>query len=147
MDRRTTTYSFKDLTGIIAHPYATPFKFVGAGIGQIDLAMSTERTTHDVAADGCVMVSKIEAHNGTVKISCQQTSDLHKYLLGLYNYLDTAVASQWALITIALRNIATGTSHFLNGVSFSKKADYPYRGQGQMVEWTLMVADMQDQPF
>lgn len=147
MDRRTTTYSFKDLTGVIAHPYATPFKLVGVGIGQIDISMTTERTQHDVAADGSVMVSKIEAHNGTLKISCQQTSDLHKYLLGLYNYLDSATASQWALITVALRNTATGLSHFLTGVSFSKKADYPYQSQGQKVEWSLPVADIQDQPF
>jgi len=147
MDRRTTTYSFKDLTGVIAHPYATAFKLVGAGIGEIQIVMTTDRTQHDIAADGSVMVSKIEAFNGTIKISCQQTSDLHKFLIGLQNYLDTAPASQWALITIALRNATDGISHFATGVSFGKRADKSYKAQGQNVDWTLHAADIQSQPF
>jgi hypothetical protein len=141
---RHSTYSFLDLAGAIAHPFFPlgVFQFTGEGVGSISVAMSTDRTAHDVAADGSIMISKIAGNNGQISIECQQTSLVHKYLLNLFNYVWQADTSQWAMIAIALRNISDGTSHICTGVSFGKKADKAYKSAGERVTWTLWAADI-----
>jgi len=138
-----TTYSFLDLSGAIAHPELGAYGFTGKGAGMVTVSMLTDKTVHDVAADGSVMVSKMAGNNGTIQIQCQQTSNLHKWLLAAYNALLVAPTDQWAQMGAALRNTADGTSHTLIGMSFQKVPDKVYQAQGQMVTWTLMVADIQ----
>lgn len=139
-----STYSFKDLAGGIIHPLypAGPFQFTGEGVGAINVSMSTERTVHDVAADGSIMVSKIEGRNGQIQIEVQQTSNVHKYLLSLFNFVETAPTPAWAMTTIVMRHMFDGTSHIATGVSFGKIADKHYQAQGQKVQWTLFAADI-----
>jgi len=139
----TSTYSFTDLNGVIYHPKYDSFRFVGQGIGEAMVSMATDKSVHDVASDGSVMVSKIAGNNGSITINAQQTSELHKFLLGLYNYLIQADTSEWALIGITLRNVVDGTSHVARGVSFQKVPDKPYQAQGQRISWVLMAADIQ----
>lgn len=141
---RQTTYSFLDLAGVIAHPLYPlgVFQFTGEGVGSVTVTMDTERTAHDVAADGSVMVSKIAGNNGKINIECQQTSLAHKYLLNLYNYLVSASAGEWAMIAIVLRNVSDATSHIATGVSFGKIPDKPYAAQGGKVTWVLWAADI-----
>lgn len=145
---QTSTYSFLDLSGAIAHPNLGAYTFTGEGAGEITVTMSTEKSAHDVAADGSVMVSKIAGRNGQISISAQQTSALHKWLLAAYNYLfELAPTNQWAAISATLRNTADGTSHLLTGLSFSKVPDKAYQAQGQRVTWTLLAADIVSLPF
>lgn len=141
---RHSTYSFLDLAGAIAHPFfpAGVFQFTGEGVGSISVAMTTDRSLHDVAADGSIMISKVAGNNGTIAIECQQTSAVHKYLLSLFNYLWQANTSEWAMTAIALRNISDGTSHICTGVSFGRKGEKVYKEQGQRVTWTLLAADI-----
>ena len=138
-----TTYSFLDLSGAIVHPFYGTFQFVGEGMGSVSVKMQETKTVHDIAADGSVMISKIAGNNGSLDLKVQQTSALHKFLLGLYNYLLIADTIQWAQITILLRNTSDGSSHVATGVSFSKKADKDYTKQGGQVDWSLMAADIQ----
>ena len=140
-----STYSFLDLNGVIDHPSYGSFNIVGQGLGEATVSMATDKTVHDVAADGVVMISKMAGNNGSVTVNAQQTSDLHKFLLGLYNYLLYADTSEWAMINITLRNVVDGTSHFATGVSFQKVPDKPYQAQGQRISWVLMAADIQHQ--
>lgn len=139
-------YSFLDLAGAIAHPLYPLgiFQFTGLGVGSVTVSMTIDRSVHDLAADGSVMISKVAGNNGQISIECQQTSIVHKYLLALYNYLIAESAEKWALTTIVLRNVADGTSHIATGVSFTKVPDKPYQAQGQKVTWVLMAADIQN---
>lgn len=82
-----STYSFLDLSGSISHPTIGSYLFTGEGVGDINISMSTDRSAHDVASDGSVMVSKIAGNNGTITITAQQTSPLHFWLLDWYNTL------------------------------------------------------------
>lgn len=145
---QSSTYSFLDLAGVIAHPTypGGPFQFTGAGLGAgtITITMDTERTAHDVAADGTVMVSKMAGNNGKIQIECQQTSIVHKYLLAMYNWLVGESAGAWAQSAAVLRNVSDGTSHICSGVSFGKKPDKTYAAQGGRVTWTLWAADIVD---
>lgn len=141
-----STYSFKDLVGSIHSSVVGDYIFTGEGAGSVTVSKSTERTTHDVAADGSVMVSKIAGNNGTVTIEVQQTSPLHLWLLRWFQALWNAPTASWAETTILLKNTSTGGSHVCTGVSPNKEPDTPYQAQGQRVSWTLMCADIINNP-
>ena len=142
-----TTYSFTDLAGSISHPTFGAYLFDGTGIGSVTISKATDRTAHDVAADGSVMVSKIAGNNGTVTIECQQTSAIHKWLLAWFNVLWQLPTSEWASTSLTLRNSATGTRHIISGVSPHKEPDTPYQSQGQRVTWNLMCAEITNLPI
>ena len=62
------TYSFKDLVGVLVNPVfgvSIPLTGGNIGLGQVTITMTTERTTHDVAADSTVMPSYVAGDNGT----------------------------------------------------------------------------------
>jgi hypothetical protein len=137
-----TTYSFEDVTVSFSHPSVGAFTSTGAGIGTITIAMSNDRTSQDVAADGKVMVTKGMAKNGTIAIAFQQTSALNKSLLSWYNYIDTASASEWASMNITIKSNNLDDETICTGVAPQKLADRPYAAQGAHVTWTLMCAEI-----
>jgi hypothetical protein len=143
----TTTYSFAEVTTIVLHPAFGQFVASGAGIGSITTTMTNDRTTHDVSADGQVMVSKIKSRNGGHALAIQQTSDFNKWLLRLYNFLDNAPSNFWAGITVIQRAPGMGEMITSTGVSFQKLPDKPYQAQGQQITWQLMAADIQQDSF
>ena len=146
---KITTYSFKDTSGAFTHPLAGAFPFSGQiGAGQFTISMSTEKSVHDVASDGAVMVSAISGDNGNVSIEVQQTSDFHAFLLAWYNTIKTAMdngdVTTFASATLTLRNIVDGSTHICRGITPSKVPDKVYAAQGQRITWTLMCADIQN---
>ena len=62
------TYAFTDISATITHPAYTSFSIQGEGVGDITISKAQERTAHDIAADGSVMISKIAGNNGTITI-------------------------------------------------------------------------------
>jgi Bacteriophage KPP10, Structural protein ORF10 len=143
------TYSFKDSSGAFTHPLAGAFLFAGQkGMNQMQIAMATEKTAHDVASDGAVMVSFISGDNGSVAIEVQQTSDFHTFMLAWYNLIkaaaDSGDVSSWASAAITIRNGVDGSVHVATGVSPSKIPDKVYTAQGQRITWNLMAADIQN---
>ena len=142
-----STYSFLDLSGVIAHPTGGAFSFTGEGTGQVTVTMATERSAIDIAADGTPMISKIAGNNGSIQIQCLQTSKVHKYLLWLFNLIIVQGPEQWGQAAIYLRNVSDGTTHVATGVCFSKIPDKAYAKQGAMVSWTLLAGDIQNLPF
>lgn len=140
-----STYSFLDVVGAIHSPaMASDYIFTGEGVGSITIDPATDRTAHDVAADGSVMVSKIAGDNGTITIETQQTSPVHKWLKEWFKAIWNSKTSNWANTTILITENNNGTAHIISGVSPSKKPSTPYQAQGQRVTWTLMAADIQD---
>ncbi|MCB2297797.1 phage protein [Clostridium tagluense] len=139
-----TTYSFQDVTAAFSCPSVGAASSTGAGIGTISINMATEKTVHEVAADGNVMISKILGDNGTVALSLQQTSQLHKYLLNWYNYINSksSAIKAWASMVITISSANLGDKTICTGVSPQKLADRPYQAQGQLVTWTLMCAEI-----
>ena len=147
-----STYSFKSLVGVLVNPVfgvSIPLTGGNVGFGQMTVTMTTERTAHDVAADGTVMVSYIAGDNGDIAIEVQESSILHSLLLSLYNQAITAAnnddVSGWAATTISFRMLTDGTSHILSGVSFGKIPDKPYQASGQKITWRMMAANIINQ--
>jgi hypothetical protein len=121
------------------HPNVGTISANGEGIGSITVSMANDRTVHDIAADGSVMASKIKAANGTITISVQQTSNLNKFLLRWYNYIDAADTSQWIAASMNIRAPKMGDSIVIKGVSPQKLPDKPYQAQGGQISWVLMA--------
>ena len=149
MSAISSTYSFKDSAASITNPVlaGAPIVLAGEiGMGEFIISMHTERTVHDVAADGTVMPSYMAGDNGAVTIMVQQTSIVHIELLALYNLLkiaaDSGDVSNWAATAISIRNTVDGSQHLLTGVSFSKIPDKTYAAQGGRLSWVLMAASI-----
>lgn len=138
-------YSFSDVNVTISHPSVGQKILNGEGLGSISVNMANDKTIHDVAADGKVMVTKVNAENGAISVSIQQTSSLNTWLLKWYNYLKAAKGSEWAKTQITIRNTTLGELITATGVSPQKLADRPYQQQGQQVVWNLMAADIQQE--
>lgn len=147
-----TTYSFKSLVGQLQNAaFGVTLALTGGniGVGDITITMATERTVHDVAADGTVMPSYVAGDNGAVAVNVQETSSLHTALLSLYNLAVNAAnnddVSGWAATTINFRFLIDGSQHLLSGVSFAKVPDKPYQAHGQRITWNLMAANIINQ--
>lgn len=141
MAGETTTYSFDDVECVFSHPGVGQYIVNGKGVGSISVTMSTDKTSHDVAADGSVMVSKIPGDNAAIDIELQQTSAMHKWLTNYYNFVLLAPASLWAGASITIRDKVGGSLISAFDVSPLKKADKPYQAQGQRVTWPFLSAN------
>lgn len=142
-----STYSFTDVNMAISHPDYGSFSVQGEGIGDITISKQTDRTVHDVAADGSIMVSKIAGNNGTVTVNAQQTSPLHTWLQGLFNYVWSQPTDKWAQISITLTAPKMGRTIQCTGGAFVKEPDAPFQSQGQRVPWGILCTDIQELPF
>jgi hypothetical protein len=104
--------------------------------------MANDVSVHDLAADGSVMTSKIEAGNGSVAIQTQQTSEFHHWMIKAYQYVTGAPAREWArfgIICVAPDMMATHEGSYM---SIQKRADKPYQQQGQQVTWTFLCGKL-----
>lgn len=138
-----STYSFTDVTAVISHPDYGQFSMQGEGMGDFTVTKTTERSVHDVASDGHIMVSKIAGNNGNVTINAQQTSPLHNWLEDLFNYVWSAPTDKWAQISLTIRAPKMKKTNICTGGSFVKEGDEPYQAQGQRISWTLLFTDIQ----
>lgn len=143
----STTYSFADVDVTFTHPAVGVHQVNGEGLGSITITMTTDKTAHDVAADGSVMISKIAGENGTISMNIQQTSSFHKWLLGWYNFINLAEGASWALASIIIRDKVNGTTITALDVSPQKRADKGYQAQGQQVQWNMMAGNITEVPF
>lgn len=140
------TYSFADVDIVMSHPSVgvKDIGFSGLGIGSIAINMANDRTVHDTAADGTIMISKIKTASGLIALVVQQLSDAHMWLQkwSNYIYLTSTNANEWAQATITITSRSTGEIFFCTGVSPQKSADRTFQAQGQNITWNLMAADI-----
>lgn len=143
-----TTYSYKDLSGAFISPaVGAPLVFGGQiGCDTIVVTNDTQHGSKQTAADGTVMPTFTPGDGGTVQITCQQTSIIHKYLLSWLNILKTQAmngdVTNWANTRILLRNAVDGSAHNAEGVMPNKIPDKSYAAQGQNIVWTLEVCNL-----
>ena len=138
----TSVYSFADVSLVLSHPSVGKCTLTGQGLGSVAIARANDNTTHDVAADGSVMVSKVLSKNGSMAISIQQTSEAQNWLKKWYNYLIVAPSSEWAKTNAVLTNPSGNEKFNLSGVSPQRRPDASFQQTGQQVTWTLMAAEI-----
>jgi hypothetical protein len=142
-----TTYAFKSVVGAFTDPDVGSYVFAGQeGVKHITIRNSTDRTVHDTAADGTVMVSYVSGASGGAQIECQQNSSLHQFLVNWANAKFTESenggAALFAGAAIKVVDTLSGASHTLTGVSPLKIPDKPYGPAGQSVTWDLPAAQV-----
>lgn len=140
----TSTYDFKDLSVTFRHPSVGQIQLQGEGLGSVTFAMAGDVSAHDTAADGSVMISKINARSGSVAISVQQTSDANTFFRRYYNYVMAAPASEFARATIVATAPNMQVTHNASGVTPQKRTDAGYEANGKQVTWTFLAADMEE---
>lgn len=148
MSKVGTTYSFKDLTGAFVSPAVpAPLVFGGQiGCDTIVVGNDTQHGVKEQSADGTVMPVFVAGDGGTISITCQQTSNVHKFLLGWLNILKTAAmngdVSNWANSSAVMRNTLDGSAHEANGIMPNKIPDKSYASQGTKIVWTLECCNL-----
>lgn len=138
--QRTFVYSFEDTVVTISHPSVGVYSAYGTGIGDLSVNMSENVTTHEVAADQSVIVSKHVKRNGIVNFNISQVSDFNTWLKKFVAYIEEADASEFALATISISNKTTGDNYYCTGVSHQKIADNGLQSQAQNRNWSMMCA-------
>lgn len=138
--QRTFVYSFEDTVVTISHPSVGVYSAYGTGIGDLSVNMSENVTTHEVAADQSVIVSKHVKRNGIVNFNISQVSDFNTWLKKFVAYIEEADASEFALATISISNKTTGDNYYCTGVSHQKIADNGLQSQAQNRNWAMMCA-------
>ena len=137
-------YGFADLTVLISHPSVGQVELNGAGTGNITFTMAEDTSSHNLAADGVVLVSKIEAKNGTVAVTIQQISEAHRFFTMLYNYLQSAPLREHAMIQLEANGSDMQVSHIGEDMSIQKRGDKAYNQQSENVTWTFLAAKLQE---
>jgi hypothetical protein len=135
-------YSFADVTFSLSHPLLGMAQVDGSGIGTITLTNDGERSTKQLAADGSVLISKIRDRTGTMTLDFLQTSPLHNQLIDWFISLENNPAADWGRMTGVIKSIATNEETKLTGVCFVRIANKAYAAQGQNVQWSFLVADV-----
>lgn len=139
------TYSFEDTSFTISHPSVGSFDAYGTGIGDISIAYSNDVTTHEVAADLAVIVSKSAKKNATITINALQASELNSWLTRWANYIESAPTSEFALASAVLKNSSTGEQWNCTGISHQKKSGGSFKSTAETKQWVLMVANAEQQ--
>lgn len=139
------TYSFEDTSLTFTHPGFGNYSAYGTGLGSLSVAFSNDISSHDVASDCAVVVSKWAVRNGTVTIEVLQSSDLNKWLRDFTSWLETAESGQFALATMDIVNKSTGDTYHCAGVTPQKKADNQFNSTASRRTWTLLCADISSQ--
>jgi len=140
-----TVYSFLDLSGIITHPdIGESFPLTGQGVGHIAITMNEDKTYQEISVHGDVIIGVIPgAESGKVEISCQQTSNMHKFLLHTYQTIKgSSDVKSWGRMVAYLKNICDGSEHHIKGLTFGRIPEKRYSAQGDMVLWSLNAADI-----
>lgn len=147
MSYQSTTYSFDDVDVVFSHPSVGVHQINGQGVGTITVTMQTEKTQHDIASDGSVMISKIPGDNANIDIEIQQTSAFHKWLVNYYNFINGSDANLWAAASILIRDRIGGATINCIDVSPAMRAAKTYTAQGGRVTWNFKAGNCTEQPF
>jgi hypothetical protein len=143
----STAYSFKSVVGAFTDPDAGTYPFQGQqGLKQITINNATERTAHDTASDGTVMISYISGASGSAELECQQNSSLHEFLVNWanikYTQAESGNGANYASAALKVIDLINGAIHTLTGISPAKIPDKNYTAAGGMVTWRLMAGNV-----
>jgi len=133
-----TTYAFEDLAVVFTHPSKGTVTLTGAGIVSATVARATDVSAHDLASDGSVMTSKIQARNGTLTLVVQQTSAGANWLRKLNQYLEVASSDEFTQAVCSITSKVMGVNITCTGVSPQKTPDAAYQSAGQQVSFAYL---------
>lgn len=133
-----TTYSFSEVSFVMAHPDLGQCVMTGQGVGDILVGRAQDAGVQEAAADGSVMSTKVVTKHGTLGFTLHQTSAAHKWLEKAYNALMAAPASAWAQFSATIESITTGQVISISETEIQKLPDHSYQQNAQNVTWNFL---------
>lgn len=137
-----TTYAFEDLAVVFSHRSKGTLTLTGAGIVSATVSRSNDVSAHDLAADGSVMTSKIQARNGVLTLVVQQSSSGANWLRKLNQYLEVASSSEWTQAVCSISSKVMGVNVNCTGISPQKTPDAAYQATGQQVSFAYLCQNI-----
>ncbi|GHU70617.1 hypothetical protein FACS1894184_16310 [Clostridia bacterium] len=133
------TYSFSELSFVLAHPVVGQMQCMGESIGSVSVPRANDYSAHLVAHDGSVMTTKIVTRNGSLSFTVHQDCRLNYWLWDAFNHLEQAYADpEWAEWSGRIENQTTHEVTTFSNASIQKPPDISYQQQGQDVTWTFL---------
>jgi hypothetical protein len=132
------TYSFIDVAATITGPGGSFSLGYGSGNAEegISLAMTEEKNTMTVGADGSVMHSLHAGNSGTVTLRFLKTSPTNQQLAVMYD-LQRVSSALWGQNTIVVSNPARGDQISCTQVAFQRWPNVSYAKDGGIQEWAF----------
>jgi hypothetical protein len=132
-----TAYSFLDVTAVIFGPGGT-FSLSGADTGSAEegltIAMSEDKDTMRIGADGSPMHQLNANNSGTLTIRLLKTSPVNFLLSAMYDFQRLSSAN-WGQNVIVVREVATGDFITAQSVAFKKWPDLTFAKDAGNNEW------------
>lgn len=134
------TYSFLDVNAAIVGPGGAFIIGQGAGASEegISYAMSEDKNTMLIGADGSPMHSLHATKGGIITVRLLKTSIYNAFLQAMYN-LQTLSASLHGQNTIVVSDTARGDVISGRLCAFKKSPDNQYAKDGNVLEWGFDV--------
>ncbi len=137
-----TTYAFEDLAVVFSHPSKGTLTLTGSGLVSVTVSRANDVSSHDLAADGSVMTSKMQARNGTLTIAVQQSSAGAAWLRKLNQYLEVASSAEWTQGVCSIASKVMGVNVNCTGVSPQKTPDAAYQAAGQQISFPYLCQNI-----
>ncbi|HCT2143215.1 TPA: DUF3277 family protein [Raoultella ornithinolytica] len=132
------TYSFIDVSASLTGPTGSIDLGYGSANSEegITVAMTEEKNTMTVGADGEVMHSLHAGKSGTITVTLLKTSPVNKKLSLMYNAQSQSSAT-WGNNVIVIRNKVSGDITTARSCAFQKQPDHANAKVGNTVSWVF----------
>ena len=132
------TYSFMDVQATIVGPGGSFSLGYGACNAEegISVAMTENKNTMTVGADGCVMHSLHAGNAGTVTVRFLKTSGTNQ-MLSMMLDLQRVSSALWGQNVIVISDAARGDQITCTNVAFQRWPNVTYAKEGGVQEWVF----------
>lgn len=133
-----STYSFLDVQASISGPGGSFALGSGSGAAEegITVAMTEEKNTMTIGADGASMQSLHGGSSGMITIRLLKTSPRNAQLMQMYNFQRSSGAN-WGQNAMVVSDTIRGDVVSARNVAFAKAPDIVYAKEGNVNEWTF----------
>lgn len=138
-----STYSFQDVNVSILGIGIGMTLGGASGVEDITIAMTEDKNTMTIGADGGGMHSLHAGNAGTVTIRLLKGNPYNSNLSAAYD-IQKASSANWGKNTITVTNSARGDIAFAAGAAFRRQPDFTNAKDGGFVEWVFDAIQVQE---
>ncbi len=134
------TYSFQNISASITGPGAAFYLGYGSDNAEegISVAMTEDKNTMTVGADGGVMHSMHAGRSGTITVRLLKTSPVNKQLNDAYRFQTSSPANHGKNV-IRIVDSVRGDIIVCSSAAFRKLPDNAFSKTGGVMEWVFDV--------
>lgn len=133
-----STYSFLNVSCVAAGPGLAANLGAGASIAEEGITIDPieDKNAMTIGADGKGQHSLIASDAARVTVRVLKTSPVNAILMAAYD-IQSQSSALWGQNIITLRDTARGDTHICQSCAFTKKPQFNYKKEADMVEWVF----------